>query len=91
MSFEPTTTSSISHTRLPFFSVAKSLGRRIGKVTSQSADVSGTLSAYVSEMIKASRMIKIYQQEKFEFNKIKSFKPSVCLSSNSDRCIAYFF
>ena len=49
--------------------VAKSLGRRIGKVTSQSADVSGTLSAYVSEMIKASRMIKIYQQEKFEFNK----------------------
>ena len=49
--------------------VAKSLGRRIGKVTSQSADVSGTLSAYVSEIIKASRMIKIYQQEKFEFNK----------------------
>jgi subfamily B ATP-binding cassette protein MsbA len=49
--------------------VAKSLGRRIGKVTSQSADVTGTLSAYVSETIKASRMIKIYQQEKFEFNK----------------------
>ncbi len=49
--------------------VAKSLGKRIGKVTSQSAEVSGTLSTYVSEMIKASRMIKIYQQEKFEFDK----------------------
>ncbi len=49
--------------------VAKSLGKRIGKVTSQSADISANLSAYVSEMIKASRMIKIYQQEKFEYNK----------------------
>ena len=38
--------------------VAKSLGKRIGKVTSQSAEVSGTLSAYVSEMIKALRMTK---------------------------------
>ena len=49
--------------------VAKSLGKRIGKVTSQSAEISGTLSTYVSEIIKASRMIKIYQQEKFEFDK----------------------
>jgi len=49
--------------------VAKSLGRRIGKVTSQSAEVSGAVSTHVSEIIKASRMTKIYQQEKFEFNK----------------------
>ena len=52
--------------------VAKSLGRRIGKVTSQSAEVSGAVSTHVSEIIKASRMTKIYQQEKFEFNKSKN-------------------
>ena len=57
--------------------VAKSLGRRIGKVTSQSADISGTLSAYISEIIKASRMIKIYQQEKFEFNKSEKILDSL--------------
>ena len=49
--------------------VAKSLGKRIGKVTSQSADAAGDLSKILSEIIKASKMIKIYQQEKFEFGK----------------------
>jgi len=49
--------------------VAKSLGKRLGKVTSQSAEVSGRLSSFLSEMIKASRMIKIYQKEKFEFDR----------------------
>ncbi len=46
--------------------VAKSLGKRMGKVTTESAQVSGKLSTFLSEMIKGSRMIKIYQQEKFE-------------------------
>jgi len=49
--------------------VAKSLGKRIGKVTSESAEVSGNLSKFLSEMLKASKMIKIYQREKFEFNR----------------------
>jgi subfamily B ATP-binding cassette protein MsbA len=49
--------------------VAKSLGKRLGKVTSESAEVSGTLSSFLGEMIKGSRMIKIYQQEKFEFER----------------------
>ena len=49
--------------------VAKSLGKRLGKVTSESAEVSGKLSSFLSEMIKGSRMIKIYQQEKFEFDR----------------------
>jgi len=52
--------------------VAKSLGKRLGKVTSQSAEVSGKLSSFLSEMIKASRMIKIYQKEKFEFDRSSS-------------------
>ena len=49
--------------------VAKSLGKRIGKGTSESAEVSGNLSKFLSEMLKASKMIKIYQREKFEFNR----------------------
>ena len=49
--------------------VAKSLGKRLGKVTSESAEVSGTLSSFLGEMIKGSRMIKIYQQEKFEYER----------------------
>ncbi len=49
--------------------VAKSLGKRLGKVTTESAEVSGTLSSFLGEMIKGSRMIKIYQQEKFEFDR----------------------
>ena len=48
---------------------ARSLGKRLGKVTTESAEVSGQLSSFLSEMIKGSRMIKIYQQEKFEFNR----------------------
>ena len=49
--------------------VAKSMGKRLGKVTAESAEVSGNLSTFLSEIIKGSRMIKIYQQEKFEFNR----------------------
>ena len=49
--------------------VAKSMGKRLGKVTTESAEISGDLSTYLSEMLKGLRMIKIYQQEKFESNK----------------------
>tara|TARA_B100000029_G_scaffold390066_1_gene386763 strand:- start:3842 stop:5587 length:1746 start_codon:yes stop_codon:yes gene_type:complete len=52
---------------MPFAAfVAKSLGKRMGKATTESAQVSGSLTAFLSEMIKGSRMIKIYQQENFE-------------------------
>ena len=51
--------------------LAKSLGKRLGKVTTESAEVSGKLSSFLSEMIKGSRMIKIYQQEKFESDRSK--------------------
>ena len=49
--------------------VAKSLGKRIGKVTSESAEVSGRLSTFLSEILKSSKMTKIYQQENFEFGR----------------------
>ena len=49
--------------------VAKSLGRRMGKVIGESAQVSGNLSSFLSELVKGARIIKIYQQEKFEFGR----------------------
>ena len=49
--------------------VAKSLGKRIGKVTTESIRLNATLISYLTEMLKASRMIKIFQQEKFELNR----------------------
>tara|TARA_B100000700_G_scaffold269118_1_gene310249 strand:+ start:1876 stop:3624 length:1749 start_codon:yes stop_codon:yes gene_type:complete len=51
--------------------VAKSLGRRLGKVTSQSAQVMANLIAFLSDMIKGSRMTKIYQREQFELERSK--------------------
>jgi len=49
--------------------VAKSLGKRINKAVIESAKIEGGLTAYLSEVIKGTRMIKIYQQEDFEFNR----------------------
>jgi len=52
--------------------IAKSLGKRIGKATSESAVVSGNLSTYLSELIKGSKVVKIYQKESFEHNRSKN-------------------
>jgi len=49
--------------------VAKSLGKRIGKATKESIILNASLTSYLSEMLKGSRMIKIFQQEKFEFDR----------------------
>ena len=49
--------------------VAKSFGKRIGKVTTESTQLNATLLSYLSEMLKSSRMIKIFQQEKFELKR----------------------
>ena len=49
--------------------VAKSLGKRINKAVVESAKIEGGLTSYLSEVIKGTRMIKIYQQENFEFDR----------------------
>ena len=46
--------------------VSKTLGKKLGRATEESAKVIGSLTSFLSEMIKGSRMIKVYQQEKFE-------------------------
>ena len=62
--------------------VTKTLGKRMGKVVSESAQITGNLSSFLSEMIKGSRMIKIYQQEKFEFERSTKILNLLMLKQN---------
>jgi len=62
--------------------VAKSLGKRIGKAVTESTKVAGELTASLFEMIKGSRMIKIYQQENFEFDRSKKIINSMMDKQN---------
>ena len=65
---------------MPFAAlVAKSLGKRIGKATKQSIVLNASLQSYLSEMLKGTRMIKIFQQEKFETD-----RSSKILTDNKD-------
>ena len=52
--------------------LAKSLGKRIGKAVSEAGEISGRLTAHLSEILKASKMIRIYQKEEVEFQKSKN-------------------
>ena len=52
---------------------ARSLGKRMGKVTTQSQEKAGILISYFSEMLKNYKTIKIYQKEKFEINRATKF------------------
>ena len=48
--------------------LAKSLGKRIGKATSEAGEVTGNFASFLSEIIKGSRMIRIYQKETAELS-----------------------
>tara|TARA_Y100001970_G_scaffold290982_1_gene426552 strand:- start:8061 stop:9803 length:1743 start_codon:yes stop_codon:yes gene_type:complete len=50
---------------------AKSLGKRMGKATTQSAVSSGNFTTLLTEILKGSKIIKIYQREKIEEEKSK--------------------
>ncbi len=45
---------------------AKSLGKRIGKVTTQAQDSAGILTTYMLEVFKNHKIIKIFQKENYE-------------------------
>jgi ATP-binding cassette, subfamily B, bacterial MsbA len=59
--------------------VAKSLGKRIGKASTESLKLNASLTSYLSEMLKGSRMIRIFQKEEFELDRSKRI-----LKSNMD-------
>jgi len=46
--------------------LAKSLGKRIGKATGKAGESSGRLVSFLSEIIRGSKMIRIYQREEEE-------------------------
>ncbi len=52
---------------------ARSLGKRIGKVTVEAADRTGELSSYLIEIFKNHKMIKIFQKENYEFGRTERF------------------
>ncbi len=52
--------------------LAKSLGKRIGKAVTEAGEISGMLTSHLSEILKASKMIRIYQKENIEFQKSKN-------------------
>jgi len=45
---------------------AKSLGKRIGKVQGEAGEIAGVLTTFLSEIFKASKIIRIYQKEEEE-------------------------
>jgi len=52
---------------IPVASIAaKSLGKRVGKVSTQAMEKAGVLNSYLIELFKNHRIIKIFQKEKFE-------------------------
>ncbi len=66
--------------KLAFFSIimmplaaffAKSLGKRMGKATTQSAISAGNFTMILTEILKGSKIIKIYQREDIEEKKSK--------------------
>tara|TARA_B100001057_G_scaffold352515_1_gene354225 strand:+ start:2591 stop:4333 length:1743 start_codon:yes stop_codon:yes gene_type:complete len=49
--------------------LAKSLAKRVGKATGKAGESSGILASFLSEILKASKMIRIYQKEDKENSK----------------------
>ena len=49
---------------------AKSLGKRIGKVTTQAQESSGILTTYMLEVFKNHKIIKIFQNEDYESGRL---------------------
>ena len=46
--------------------LAKSLGKKIGKATGEAGEISGKLTSFLAEILKGSKMIRIYQRENTE-------------------------
>ncbi len=52
--------------------LAKSLGKRIGKAVTEAGEISGRLTSYLSDILRASKIIRIYQKEDFEYKRSKA-------------------
>ena len=60
----------ISIVMIPLASIsAKSLGKRVSKVTTEAQEKSGFLTTYLVELFKNHKLIKIFQKEEYERNR----------------------
>ncbi len=48
---------------------ARSLGKRMGKITTQAQEEAGKLNSYILEIFKNHKIIKIFQKEKYEYKR----------------------
>mgnify|MGYP003311171744 CR=1 FL=1 len=64
----------ISIIMIPLASIAaKTLGKRISKVTTEAQQKSGFLTTYLVELFKNHKLIKIFQKESFEKNRADEY------------------
>ena len=64
----------ISIVMIPLASIsAKTLGKRIGKVTTEAQEKSGYLTTYLVELFKNHKLIKIFQKENSEVNRADEY------------------
>ena len=52
---------------------ARTLGKRMGKVTTEQMDKVGTLNTFLIEMFKNHKLMKILQNETYEYNRAQKF------------------
>ena len=52
---------------------AKTLGKRMGKITTELQEKVGIVTTYLTEILKNSKIIKTYQKENFEFARADKF------------------
>ena len=52
---------------------AKNLGKRIGKIQTETGEITGGFTSFLSEIFKASKMIRIYQKEEKERKNSEQF------------------
>ena len=52
---------------------AKTLGKRMGKVTTQQMEKTGTLNTFLIEMFKNHKLMKIFQNETYELTRAQKF------------------
>tara|TARA_B000000532_G_scaffold244021_1_gene242010 strand:+ start:552 stop:2291 length:1740 start_codon:yes stop_codon:yes gene_type:complete len=75
---------------IPLASIAaKTLGKRIGKVTTQQMDQAGVLNSYLIEIFKNHRLTKIFQKENYE--KIRADKQIEALKNYQKKINVVFF
>ena len=64
----------ISIIMIPLASItAKTLGKRVGKVTTEAQQKSGFLTTYLVELFKNHKLIKIFQKEQYEKDRANKF------------------